>query len=203
MASIQVNVPDWLDRILAWPVMRYRRRKYGYSFRRIYLGEGEWTIVDAEDYYRLGNLKWCISGNRQNFYATRNVKAGPGRTKIVYLHREIMKPPKGLVVDHRNGDTLDNLRSNLRLATFSENMQNRRKRKNTSSRFIGVFIDKRCGRCVAQIIYQGRKITLGRFDNEMEAAKAYDEAAKRYRGEFARLNFPEEAPVSSVRSPQD
>jgi hypothetical protein len=190
MAVIQVKVPDWLDRICVWPAMVYRRHKYGYDFRRIYLGEGEWAIVDAVDYYRFGSFKWFLFGNKSNFYAVRNIKAGPWKTKTVYLHREIMDAPVGLLVDHRNGNGLDNHRANLRLATLSQNMQNKRKRTNTSSQFIGVHCDKRCGRWVAQIIHQGKKIPLGRFDNEIDAAHAYDEAAQKYRGEFARLNFP-------------
>jgi hypothetical protein len=102
-----------------------------------------------------------------------------------------MNPPPGLLVDHRNCNSLDNRRANLRLATHQENMRNRRKRKNTSSRFIGVTFDKQRGKWLARIIYQGKRIFLGRFDTEIEAARAYDAAVKKYHIEFARLNFPE------------
>ncbi|MGD0551230.1 MAG: HNH endonuclease signature motif containing protein [Sedimentisphaerales bacterium] len=193
MSTINVTIPNWLDRIFTWPVMVCRRRKYGYDFRRIYLGEGEWTIVDADVYYQLGHLKWHIKGcNRERFYAVRDVKIGRWQTKQLGLHREIMDAPKGLVVDHKNGDSLDNRRANLRLATYSQNHQNVPKRKNTSSRFIGVSFNKRGEKWSASIGYEGKVIWLGYFDNEIDAAHAYDAAARKYYGEFARLNFPDE-----------
>jgi hypothetical protein len=103
-AKLTITIPEWLDRVCVWPVMWYRRRKYGYDFRKIYLGEGEWTILDQKDYYCLGSFKWTINGNGRKFYATRFVKIGPGKTKTLRLHREIMQAPKDLLVDHRNGE---------------------------------------------------------------------------------------------------
>jgi hypothetical protein len=191
-ASYTFKVPSWLDRVCTCPLMVYRKLKYGYDFRRIYLGEGEWTIVEPADFYRFGHHKWHLRGNRKKFYAIRDIKTGPGRTKPLSLHREIMNKPKGILVDHKNCDTLDNRRDNLRLATHSQNAQNVPKRKNTSSRFIGVCFNKRYKKWYAFIGYEGKKIWLGSFDNEIDAARAYDAAARKYYGEFARLNFPSE-----------
>jgi hypothetical protein len=171
--------------------MIYRKHKYGWPFRRIYLGDDEWTIVDPDVYYRLGNFKWHLVGSKGKFYAVRSVKIDDTRTTIVRLHREIMNAPVGLVVDHRFGNSLDNRRENLRLATHSQNLCNKQKTKSkTSSRYIGVWYRKRHRRWCADIRHNKKKIWLGSFDSEIDAAKAYDNAAIKYHGEFARLNFP-------------
>jgi hypothetical protein len=170
--------------------MIYRRHKYGYEFRRIYLGEGEWTILDQQDYYRFGGFKWSFMGNRGKVYAVRSTRIKKDKIKILPLHREIMKPRKGFVVDHKNCDSLDNRRANLRLATRAQNSYNRRKIKNATSKYIGVSFDKQKKKWQVQIRRKEKNIWLGRFKSEIEAARAYDEAAKKYHGEFARLNFP-------------
>ena len=182
--------------------MLYRKQKYGYSYRRIYLGEDEWTILDAEDYYRLNSFKWFLTGRLHKFYAARTIKID-GKTRIARMHRDIMNPPDNLVVDHRNSDGLDNRRQNLRLATKSQNGCNSRKRKNTSSVYIGVHLRKKQGRWEAEITHNRKKIWLGSFDNEIAAAKAYDAAAKKYHGEFARLNFPEENNNAEIQNTND
>jgi hypothetical protein len=189
-ANLNIRIPEWLDKICASPLMWYRRRKYGYDFRRIYLGGGVWTILDRQDYYRLNHFKWFLTGRSNKFYAARTIKVD-GRTIITRMHRDIMNPPDNLLVDHRNSNALDNRRENLRLATKSQNICNSRKRKNTSSIYVGVHLRKTNGRWEAEITHNGKKIWLGSFENEVEAAKAYDKAAKKYHGEFARLNFPE------------
>ena len=94
-------------------------------------------------------------------------------------------------VDHINGNGLDNRKANLRLATGTQNGYNRRKtRKRTWSKYKGVTFDKRRKKWEGKIVINGRKQHLGSFTNELDAGRAYDEAAKKYHGEFALLNFP-------------
>jgi hypothetical protein len=203
-ATYSISIPEWLDRIITRPLMVYRRQKYGYTFRRIPLGDGVYTIVDENVYYRLGHLKWHLKGsNTKKFYAVRDVKTGPGKTKMMSLHREIMNEPKGFLVDHLNGNSLDNRGANLRAATRAQNAQNREKQENTSSKYIGVCVHKRDGKYNASICYKGRKLWLGAFDNEIDAAKAYDVAARKYYGEHAKVNFPAEAEAAPALSQAD
>jgi hypothetical protein len=192
-AKLTLTIPVWLDFIFTLPVIAYRQLKYGYSFRKIDLGDSVFTIVEPLDYYRLNCFKWTINGNGIKFYAVRYAKIGPGKTKTIRLHREIMNPPAGLLVDHRNLDSLDNRRANLRIATHSQNQCNKSKTKSrTLSRFVGVTRDKNRSKWEARLKHHGKKIWLGRFDSEIDAARAYDRAAIKYHKEFARLNFPEE-----------
>jgi hypothetical protein len=191
-AKLTISIPEWLDRICASPVMLYRKHKYGYSYRRIYLGEGKFTLVDQKDFYQFNNFNWCPRESGQNNYVIRVVSGHKNRTKIISLHREIMNPPKGILIDHRNGDGLDNRRDNLRRATNSQNGYNRRKRTNTTSRFLGVYFNKKKRLWASSIKSHGKRVWLGYFKSEVDAAHAYDRAAIKYHGEFARLNFPRE-----------
>lgn len=117
--------------------------------------------------------------------------------KSVKISRIIMNHPKGMFVDHINGDTLDNRRINLRICNRSENMRNRRVNKNNKSRFKGVYpyyswYKKKDGTrrkyFCAQIFINGKNKCLGYFDTKEEAAKKYNEVAKEVYGEYARLN---------------
>jgi hypothetical protein len=188
---MKVKLTDWVDIFLAWPVMVYRLLKYGYTYRRIYLGEGQWTILDQEDYCRLRKYRWIVYGRGQSLYAFRYKFIGPNTTTMMSMHREILVSTDGRFVDHRNCNSLDNRRSNLRFATRAENNCNRRKQKNTTSQYLGVCFDKRIKNWVGVVVHNKKRYWLGRFDSEIEAAKAYDEKANQLFGEFARLNFPE------------
>jgi hypothetical protein len=199
MANIQMSIPDWLDKLCAWPAMVYRKYRYGFTFRRIYMGGKDWTILDREDYYKFGNIKWALGGRKNNFYAIGGIRNKDGELEKVSLHRLILNPPENKLVDHRNGNGLDNRRENLRLATHAQNMLNRRKQKNTSSKFIGVYFDKQTGKWRAKIKVNSKTMHIGRFDSELQAALAYDRTAKLYHGEFSKFNFPKEIERSPKR----
>jgi hypothetical protein len=156
----------------------------------------KFVIVDAEDYERLNTFKWQARRYTTGWYAGRRSRASEGNgRKMVWMHKVVIEPPAGMLIDHRNQNGLDNRRTNLRIATIAENACNRRKTKTAcTSRYKGVTFYKephRQKRWGAEITKNGRRIRLGRYKNEIEAARAYDEAAKKYHGEFASLNFPE------------
>jgi hypothetical protein len=196
MANVQIKIPDWLDKICVSPLILYRRLKYGEPFRKIYLGEDTYAIVDPDVYYEKCRFVWFLSeGNKS--YPARTIKIGPEKHRVSFLHKEIVKTRKGKLVDHRDNDPFNNLRSNLRPATFSQNMMNRPKTKSkTSSKYRGVSWRNSNHKWLVRIEWErnGRRIrkTIGYFVNEIDAAHAYDMAALKYHKDFANLNFPRE-----------
>jgi hypothetical protein len=155
--------------------------------RYIALTQGQFAIVDACDYERLSRHRWCAVRSGDGYYARRSV---PGGT--ILMHREIMKAPKGMVVDHIDGNRLDNRSCNLRVCTPQQNECNKPPR-GRRSRFKGVYPHR--DKWQATIRHAGRTYYLGLFDDEVEAARARDRKARQLQGEFAYLNFPEETQV--------
>lgn len=150
---------------------------------KISLSRGAFALVDAADYPTLSAHKWSLSRARLG-YAVRKATAN-GKAAFVKMHNAVLAPPPGLEVDHINGDTLDNRRCNLRLATRRQNIANRR--PTASSGFKGVYRHK--SGWAARIRLQGRLQYLGTFPSPDLAARAYDAAASAEWGEFAFQNF--------------
>lgn len=153
--------------------------------RFIPLTQGKFAIVDADDYEWLAKYKWNCQNNKGGFYAFRS----EGH-KMIAMHREIIRAPEGLLVDHIDGNGLNNRKSNLRLCTHSQNTYNRRPNRNCSSRYKGISFHKMSKKWEVAICCKGKREHLGRFDDEVKAALAYDRKAKQLFGEFAYLNFP-------------
>ena len=158
-------------------------------FKKIPLTQGMFALVDDEDFKELSKHKWHIRKKKYTFYARARIEID-GNRKLVYMHRIIMDAPKDRQIDHKNGDGLDNQRSNLRFCTNGQNQHNRRKGKGTS-KYKGVHWLKDNKRWRASIGFNKKLINLGCYDNETDAAKAYDRKALELFGEFARTNFKE------------
>lgn len=179
--------------MLVWSVLLYRRLRYGYTFRLIRMAQPRYAKVDPADYKRLREYEWFSIKGTRNFYAVRRVKGTNGtRFAMTYMHRELIEFPDGMLIDHVNQNSMDNRRANLRAATRAQNIRNRKKFSNsTGSKYKGIYWDKNRKRWITRIMLEKKKIHLGYFQNEIDAAKAYDRAARKYHGEFASLNFPE------------
>jgi hypothetical protein len=155
--------------------------------KEIKLTKGLVAIVDDADYEWLSKWKWSTSGASQNKYATRCVSVN-GKRSNIKMHKEILNVDPGMEVDHKDGNSLNNQRSNLRVATRSQNMMNRKMQTNNTSGHRGVFVNPKSTTRPwrAAIRFNGRLIWLRTHKTKEEAAKAYQEAAKRLFGEFYR-----------------
>jgi hypothetical protein len=159
--------------------------------KEIALTRGKVALVDDQDHDRLSRYSWYASRSGGVWYAKTGIWDGR-RTAQIAMHRLLINADAGQLIDHINGNGLDNRRSNLRLCCKAQNQQNQRARKNCSSRYKGVSFDAYTGRWRAKVKAYGRITDCGRFANEEDAARAYDAAAIKVHGRFARLNFPQE-----------
>lgn len=158
--------------------------------KEIPLTRGYVAIVDDEDYENLAQHKWyalVLPGGL--IYAVR-MPGTKATRKMILMHRVVMNAEHGSRVDHRDGDGRNNRRLNLRFSTQSQNIANARKEtgKGLTSQHKGVYFNKYHGKWHAQVIKDGRRIYLGRYHSETEAALAYNFGAVHHFGEFARLN---------------
>lgn len=185
----QITLPALVDMAIFWPVLLYRRLRYGYAFRRIPLTRGEYAIVDQADFEKLKQHKWHLTIDRWNKYAKRSARKGNKRCRCA-MHRVVTNAPDGLFVDHINHNGLDNRKANLRIVTSQQNSWNKRQgKRRKSSKYKGLSWRKNSQKWGVSICIDYKSKHLGYFEDEKEAAAAYDRAAKKYQGEYAFLNF--------------
>lgn len=172
----------WLSAVAS--VRRYR------SMRTVKVGKDHEAFVDDEDYELVAGYTWCLDQFPRLIYAVAKIKG-----RKVKMHRLIMQPGAGHHIDHIDCNGLNNQRGNLRICTISENAQNQRTRiVPKTSQYKGVSFDARrsapgrSGRWRAQVGHHGCLFRRS-FKTELEAARAYDDEAKKHFGAFARLNF--------------
>lgn len=173
--------------------------------KELSLTNGMIALVDDEDFDGLSGFNWYghVFRNKHSskIYATRHrLLSEPFGTKMIKMHREILKAPSNIMIDHKNGDGLDNRKENLRVCTPGQNKMNANKHakyagKRTGSKYKGVHFSSKGGSSgrkfsvwVARIQIEGVRIFLGCFEHEVDAGLAYNEAAVKYFGEFAKLN---------------
>lgn len=154
--------------------------------KEIPLTKGRVALVDDEDYDAVSQFRWCARQNTSgDIVAIRNtsklVKDGP---RQIQMHRWLMKPGRGREVDHINGNTLDNRRCNLRIATRSQNLANRRAFSGTGYKGVSRYKNDH-----SRYLMQFAKV----FETAEEAARVYDRIARLIHGEYAKLNFPDAA----------
>ena len=159
--------------------------------KKIKLTNGLVALVDDEDFEELNQYKWQAhwSDHVRSYYAMRSETKSDGRQRTVQMHREILKiSRRHILIDHKNHDTLDNRKANLRLCNYQQNGGNKRKRPGLTSPFKGVSFDRKSNKWRAAIKVNYQQKNLGFYENPADAARAYDRAALDAFGDFAKTN---------------
>lgn len=153
------------------------------------LTRGKVAWIDDEDWELVSQYKWFArTAGSGIFYANTSLPRNLGNQRCLIMHRLIMNAQPGQIIDHRDGNGLNNQKENLRFCTQMENLQNKHVGYGTS-KYKGVAWYKAYSKWCAEITHNKKRISLGYFDTEEEAALAYNKAALELFGEFASLNF--------------
>jgi hypothetical protein len=189
---LKIKLPSWFLRPFVSASLFFHRLRFGRSACFIYIARLRFAVIDHADYDILKWFKWRLCRSGRILYAFCTIPQGPLLPpKVIWMHHLVLPPPPGHCIDHKNHIGLDNRLQNLRVATPSENNHNARKTKSkTSSKYKGVDFVKPTKKWRARIAVNNKRLFLGSFDSELDAAITYDVAAKQYFGEFACLNFP-------------
>ena len=163
-----------------------RNTTRGISMKQIELTQGKVALVDDCDFEWLNQWRWYPKRTTYGGFAAQRSETKTNKT--ILMHRIIMNTPQGMDTDHINHDTLDNRRLNLRICTRSQNNHNRSRQRGN---YKGVSFDKSTRKWRVNVWVEGTRYEVGYFEDEIEAAKAYDKKAKELVGEFVQLNFDE------------
>jgi len=159
--------------------------------KEVLLTRGMVALVDDADFDFLSKHSWCyrIGRNRRTGYAESNISINGEWTRVL-MHRYIMDADRKVEIDHRDGNGLNNQRANLRIATHSQNLHNSHPhRRPKTSKYKGVCWHKAMKKWHAQIRINGRAISIGFFDSQEDAARAYDATSRLHCGEFSKQNL--------------
>jgi hypothetical protein len=156
--------------------------------KEIQLTNGGVALVDDEDFDELNKYKWFSHKEKYTTYAWRHIRKGSHQYGKIKMHRQILNSEDNQLVDHINGNGLDNRRSNIRLCTSQQNQMNKVKSENCSSGFKGVSYHSQNKKWRATINFNRKQISIGCYPSEKEAAIAYNNRAIELFGEFARPN---------------
>lgn len=154
----------------------------GPSIDYVPLSKGLYALIDAADIPLCVNRTWTLLSGKGRFYAT----TGNGAERIS-MHRMFLNPPVGLTPDHRNGNGLDNRRSNLRPATASQNATNRPVSTRSTTGLKGVRKAGERRQAVITVPGTASRKKLGYFPTKEDAYAAYCSAAREHHGDFARV----------------
>jgi len=152
------------------------------------LTRGREAVIDAADVHLIKGYAWRISAARGRFYAVTCLPRNGQKQKSIWMHRTILPPTEGVIVDHIDGDGLNNRRANLRLATVSQSMCNAKMRSDNSSGYRGVAFVRAENKWAAYITVQKKRLSLGRFDTAESAHDAYVAASAKYHGDYGRTS---------------
>ena len=181
--SLQGEIPLNGDSTICKGIFIFMR----FDMKQIALTQGKFALVDDEDFEELNKYKWFY---HKSGYAIRNIRLGVNLRSSLKMHRVIMETPYGKDTDHKDLNKLNNQKYNLRICNRSQNVMNSLPRSDNKSGYRGVYFHKITNKWAAQISnFNHKQIHLGVFLSPEEAARAYNEAAIKCYGEFARLNI--------------
>lgn len=147
------------------------------------------AIVDDEDYEYLNQWKWCAQFNNFVCYAVRMENGTDCKRIKILMHRVVFNAQQGQKIDHENRNGLDNRKKNLRISSSSQNAYNAKKHVDAvTSIYKGVYFVTGRNKWRADIVYDKKRLFLGYFNSEIDAAKAYNEASIKHHGDFSRIN---------------